>query len=410
VTRLLLLTPSELTRDPRARRAALAARRYGLSPVGLSGQISGADPLELDGVAVARLRRERVAPGLRAVGLGGMKRERPLFREARGIYRLLRLARLTVELYRTGRILGRFDVVHANDLDTLPAAWLLARASGARLVYDAHELYTEQEPDPPRLHRAVARATEGALARRADAVVTVSELIADELRQRLRLDETPTAVLNAPERDDTEPPPRADGPLRAIYQGAMGPGRPLEDLLGAAERAPEVQFTLRVLGASQDALRQAAAHLPNVEVVEPVPPDRLVAALHGHDVGLIINRPVTQNDELVFPNKLFEYLMAGLAVAVPRLPGMTPLVEGEGVGVTYEPGQPEKLGEVLTSLARDPEFAARMRLTARRRALERYNAEAQQEVLASVWRVSRSTPPASAGDVGAASSRLPTRR
>ncbi|HEX6702861.1 MAG TPA: glycosyltransferase, partial [Gaiellaceae bacterium] len=136
---------------------------------------------------VARLRRERVAPGLRAAGLGGMKRQGLLVREARGLSRLLRLARMTSGRYRTGRILGRFDVVHANDLDTLPAAWLLARASGARLVYDAHELYTEQEPDPPRLHRAVARGLEGALARRADAVVTVSEPIADELQHRFRL-------------------------------------------------------------------------------------------------------------------------------------------------------------------------------------------------------------------------------
>jgi len=384
VPRLLLLTPSELTRDPRARRAALAARKAGLSPVGLSGQVSGADPIELGEVPVARLSRERLAPGLRAAGLGGMKRENALVREARGLYRLLRLARLTAALYRTGRTLGRFDVVHANDLDTLPAAWLLARASRARLVYDAHELYADQEPDPPRLHRAVARALEGVLARRADAVVTVSEPIADELRRRLRLRKAPSVVLNAPERDDTEPPPRADGPLRAIYQGAMGPGRPLEDLLVAAEHASEVRFTLRVAGADPVALHETAAHLPNVEVVEPVPPDRLVEALRGYDLGLIVNRPVTRNDELVFPNKLFEYLMAGLAVAVPRLPGMAPLVEGERVGVTYEPGRPELLGKALAEL--DPAAVGEMQLRARELAVSRLNAEAQAGVLEHVWR------------------------
>ena len=352
--------------------------------MGLSGQVSGADPIELDGVPVARLRRERVAPGLRAAGLGGMKREGALVREARGLYRLLRLMRMTAGLYRTGRILGRFDVVHANDLDTLPAAWLLARASGARLVYDAHELYTDQEPDPPRLHRAVARTLEGVLARRADAVVTVSEPIAEELQHRLRLRETPAAVLNAPEREDAEPPPREVGPLRAIYQGAMGPGRPLEDLLVAAEHAPEVRFTLRVAGADPDALRRSAAHLPNVEVVDPVPPDRLVEALRGFDVGLVINRPVTRNDELVFPNKLFEYLMAGLAVAVPRLPGMTPLVEGERVGITYQPGRPELLGHALARL--DLDTLAQMRLCARGLALARLNAEAQADLLELAWR------------------------
>ncbi len=36
---------------------------------------------------------------------------------------------------------------------------------------------------------------------------------------------------------------------------------------------------------------------------------------------------------LVLPNKLFEYMMAGLAVAAPRLPALTPIVEAAGVPV-----------------------------------------------------------------------------
>jgi glycosyltransferase involved in cell wall biosynthesis len=122
-----------------------------------------------------------------------------------------------------------------------------------------------------------------------------------------------------------------------------------------------------------------------VVVAEPVEPTALVAALAGFDVGLVINRPLTRNDELVFPNKLFEYLMAGLAVAVPRLSGMTPLVEDERVGVTYAPGAPEELGAALGALAGDPARLAELRQNARLSALERYNAEAQQERLATVW-------------------------
>jgi glycosyltransferase involved in cell wall biosynthesis len=67
---------------------------------------------------------------------------------------------------------------------------------------------------------------------------------------------------------------------------------------------------------------------------------------------------------------------------------MTPLVEGEGVGVTYDPGAPEDLGRALAVLAREPERLEQMRRVARRLALERYNAEAQREILAAVWRVS----------------------
>jgi glycosyltransferase involved in cell wall biosynthesis len=95
---------------------------------------------------------------------------------------------------------------------------------------------------------------------------------------------------------------------------------------------------------------------------------------------------VTRNDELVFPNKLFEYLMAGLAVAVPRLPGMAPFVDGEATGLTYEPGRPEELGDALTRLAQDPARLEELRGRARRLAVERFNAEAQRPALEAVWR------------------------
>jgi glycosyltransferase involved in cell wall biosynthesis len=387
--RLLILTPAELSRDPRARRAALTAHARGIEVVGLCGQVSGLAPIALEGIQIVRVGGERLAAGLRSAGLGGMaKDDAALVREARGLYRLGRLGRLTAGLVRAGRKLGRFDVVHANDLDTLPAAALLARRSGARLVYDAHELYTTQEPDPPRAHRRMSASLEGSLARRADVVSTVSAPIAEELRRRLRLEETPRVVLNCPPLVDVSVEPPAEGtPLGVVYQGAMGPGRPLEDLFVAAEYAPGARFTLRIASADPALLRQEVERrgLANVEVVDPVAPDRLVEALVGFEVGLVINRPVTQNDELVLPNKLFEYLMAGLAVAAPRLPGLAPIVDGEGAGVTFVPGRPDLLGVALQELSEDAGRVLALRRSARRLAVERYNAEAQANALVSLW-------------------------
>lgn len=293
----------------------------------------------------------------------------------RGLGRAARLGLTTLRLRRAGRREGPFDVIHAHDFATLPAGRLLARGS-ARLVYDAHEIYADQEPRAPGLQRALVRSLEGPLARRADAVVTVSEPIAAELRESLRLERQPLVVLSCPPRTELEPAPRGNGPLLALYQGAMGPGRPLEDLVVAAEHAKGVKLTVRVPGAPR---------LPGVEMAEPVEPDELVEAAAAFHVGLVINRPVTRNDELVLPNKLFEYLMAGLAVVVPRLPGLAPLVEGEGIGLTYEPGRPERLGAALTELAQDDERLAVMRAQARQLALERFNAESQRPALLEAW-------------------------
>jgi glycosyltransferase involved in cell wall biosynthesis len=286
-----MLTAGEPASDPRARRAAAAARSAGFDVVSIGGTSGG--------VAGFHVRS----------------------RAARGLGRAWRLLSTTRALGRAGRRKGRFDVVHAHDFATLPAGRLLSNREAARLVYDAHEIYADQEPDAPRLDRALIRLLEGPLARRADAVVTVSEPIADELRTSLRLNETPFVVLSCPPRTEIEQALRGDGPLLALYQGAMGPGRQLEDLVVAARHANGVRLTARVPGAPD---------LDGVERAQPVEPDELVEAAAAFHVGLVINRPLTRNDELVLPNKLFEYLMAGLAVVVPRLPGLMPLVERGG--------------------------------------------------------------------------------
>jgi glycosyltransferase involved in cell wall biosynthesis len=384
VPRLLLVTPAELTRDPRARRAAAAAQALGFGVVGLSGRISGEEPVPLQDVVVVRAGRQGRTNEQWKTGAGA-RRDRPLIRELRGLYRLLRLGARTASLVRAGRTLGSVDVVHANDLDTLPAGYLLARESGSRLVYDAHELYSDFDPDPPRLARAVLDKLERTLARRADAVVTVSDPIADELRRRFGVE--PLVVLNAPELDDEDPPQLPEPPpLRAIYQGAFGTGRPLEDLLEAIRLAPNVRLTLRVNRSTRDTLeRELPEELRDrVTVEEPVPPQDVLDGLRAHHVGLLFDRPLTRNAELSSPNKLFEYLSAGLAVVAPRLPGFVSALDG--AGALYEPGSPPAMASELERLADDSPLLAELRRRARALAVERYNAEAQRERLERAWR------------------------
>ncbi|MDQ5820803.1 MAG: glycosyltransferase, partial [Actinomycetota bacterium] len=236
---------------------------------------------------------------------------------------------------------------------------------------------------------AVASKIEAALARRAAAVATVNDPLARELERRFSLRTPARVVLNAPELDPREPLERAEAThLAAVYQGALGPGRPLSDLLDALEAAPSVRLGLRVVrfDARDLAARAEARGLGDrVDVLEPLPPHRIADGLRDFEVGLIFDRPLTRNAELSLPNKLFEYLMAGLAVVAPRLPGLVRVVEDEGVGLTYTPGRPRELGEVLERLAHDRPKLAELRRRARRLAVERYNAEAQAPVLAEAW-------------------------
>ena len=388
--RLVVLTATELTRDARARRQLSAARRLGLDVVGVSGLASGEPPMPVEGVEI-----HRVGPQgrVRRDPLGDAPQRRVIVREVFGLLRLARLVVRTARLARGTATAGSVDIVHANDRDTLPAGWLVARRKRARLVYDAHELYSAFEQHPPRLATAVLTALERALARRVDAVVTVSDALAEELTNVLRLRRRPLVVANAPELRAREPA-HGDGPLRAVYQGAFGPGRYPEDFLDALAEAPGVTLAIRVVGVDADTLRadvERRGLAERVTVLAPVAPDELVGALDGCDVGLIVDRPRTRNSELSFPNRLFDYLMAGLAVVTSRLGAVSSFVEAENVGVVFAPGKPSELAARLRELDADRPRLAELQRRARDLAVSRFNAEAQDAVLADAWGVSASS-------------------
>lgn len=385
---ILFLATDELTRDPRSRRATDAAVAGGHTAVGLC--LASGEPVPLKGIEIHRL--GRTAPP-RRFPMSAPLASSAVVRELRGCLRLgrwiVRTARLAL-----GQTTSRIDVVHANDLETLPAGYLIAARRRARLVYDSHEIALDQEPGTAWIYRTIARTVESRLARRAPAVVTVSIPIADWLEASLRLPRRPYVVVNAPmltalasSTFDAQDAPR----LRAIYQGSMGPGRPLSDLFDAAEAMDEsVELSIRVAGVDTDVLRVETRRRgleSKVVILEPVRPDQMIAGLAGYHVGVIINRPITRNDALVFPNKLFEYMMAGLAVVAPGVPGLAPTVEQERVGLLFTPSSPRSLAAVLTRLAADRPALEAMRRRARAAAVERYNAEAQWPILYEAWGV-----------------------
>lgn len=389
MTRLLLVASRELSQDIRVRRQAVAALRCGLDVAGLCIVLPGETATELAGVPVTRVGVGSRVGATAATALG-RRRSGWLLRELKGLYRIARAVRTTIRLARAVQRLPRFDVVHANELDALPAGYLAARRFGARLVYDAHELHGFVSIDPPRLHRAVTTRLERTLARRADTVVTNCDTYADFLQHHFRLTHRPMVVLNAPERLEQLPArPRGDGRLRAVYQaGPDQPTRPVSDIVLAAEHAPDVDITIRVVSVDSGAIRRMIDDRglsERVRVAQPVAVTDLVTALTGFEAGIILLRPLTLDSKLSQPGKLLEYMMAGLAVVVPKLPGMAPLVEEEEIGVVYRHDSPAELGGALQRLASDPYALGLMQDRARALALSRFNFEHEIASLALAW-------------------------
>ena len=233
---------------------------------------------------------------------------------------LVRLARLALRNGSAGRA-GARRFAPTSSTRTTSTRCPQAGCSRAAAARGSSTTRTSSTAASRRTRRGSGRwlslALEGALARRADAVVTVSEPIAAELTRRLRLQRPPLLVLNCPPLEPVDVEPRPGAPVRAIYQAAVGPGRLLDDVVDAARTAPG----RRRHGAA--ARRRRTAARPACGSSRPCAPDALVAALAPYDIGLVIDRLETDNARLALPEQ---------AVRVPdgRSRGRGPAGAGDG--------------------------------------------------------------------------------
>ena len=243
----------------------------------------------------------------------------------------------------------------ASDLYVLPALAAAAERWGGALVYDSRELYAALDSSAGRPWvSAVWRAVERRFIGRADAVLTVSDGIADRLAETTGV-ARPTVLFNAPEPNrqrDRGELARAlelpdDGRVVVLYQGLFRSGRGLETLIGAAKAVGGVRLVLIGEGALEGGLRTLGKDLGDRLVVHPfVPPDRLAALTPGADLGACLIEPLTESLRLSLPNKLFEYLSADVPVLASPLPEIRAVLS-QGVGVLADPSSPAAVADAL---------------------------------------------------------------
>lgn len=262
----------------------------------------------------------------------------------------------------------RPTVVHTHDLDALPIGYLVARLTGAKLIYDAHELWRDPEiySGIPAGISDLGVRLEGWLARRADGVITVSESIASDMAENMKITK-PQVVRNLPpsrrsavrlELSEKRMLHQALGlsseaPI-VLYQGNIHKDRGVKILLDAFQwvRPPAVLVFLGD-GIHVELLKQRAKELEITDRVffhPAVSPDVLLDYVVDATIGVV---PAGGNSlcyQYSLPNKLFECLQAGVPVVVSNLPEMTTVVKGYDVGEVFVQGDSRSLAETLSAV------------------------------------------------------------
>ena len=292
----------------------------------------------------------------------------------------------------------RAAVFHGNDLPTLPLATWAARLLGGTTLYDSHELWVGMNPENTAFFNTVTRWVEARYIRKMDVVVTVNDLIADELRRRYGIPQ-PTVVMNCPEpvaaraldpghsiRSQFGLP--AETPL-ILYQGRYEPGRGLEELIESGRYLTQGVIVLRGYGSNEPDLRRRVADLEvpgRVFMVEPVDMADLVDAAREADIGVVPYTAYSPGYYYASPNKLFEYMFAGLALAVSNLPFLEKIVHDQDLGVVFDPRNPRHIAEQLNALVGHPARLRACRENATRVARERFNWDHEGGTLVHLYR------------------------
>jgi glycosyltransferase involved in cell wall biosynthesis len=222
--------------------------------------------------------------------------------------------------------------------------------------------------------------------------LTVSEGIAEEL-VRLYAISRPTIVLNCPEQ-------RTEGRSRrlreelgipsdlkiALFQGRVSPGRSIETFLEAVQDLPDTAGVILGDGPLLAELRSRvqSGDWQRVYLPGQVPNAILLDYTASADVGVSLGQATCPSHRLALPNKLFEYLQAGIPIVVSDLPERARLAQEYRIGEIVNPGDPRSIADGLRRLLHDPERYAQARANVSR-AAALFNWEQESRKLVEVY-------------------------
>lgn len=257
-------------------------------------------------------------------------------------------------------------LVVANDWSALVVAAAWKAAGGGLIHFDVHEFATEEFDESlwwRTIYKPIVTHLERAAIPAADSVSTVGPALAAGLQALYDLERTPLVVRSTPVRMEVQQNRECPWPLRVLFHGHLLPDRGLEALIRSVALWNE-RHTLLIRGNGSEAylssLKALAAGLPAGQVrFEPAVEQKSVvsAAAASADLGVFFTPLRTGQHHFNLPNKVFEYIAAGLALAVSPGADLRATVEGYGIGVVSADSGPEAIAEAINSLTQEKTVA-----------------------------------------------------
>ena len=287
------------------------------------------------------------------------------------------------------------DVYQCEEVDSWIVGWLVARKTGAGLVFDAHEFdpagVSEGAPTLIRgLLWLVVVVVQRFLSRRTDLILTANDIVRGHFLILNRFGRVVT-IENAPVlalfQEST--PPKRNG-IWICHEGSLGFSRGLKAMVRMISRIKDagVEARLRIVG---DVYGEERLWMENeireknlmnyIETTGWLEYPDVGKAVESCDIGLIAMKPIAVNMLSGRPNKLFNYMRYGLAVVSSDFPEISTIIRQEKCGLVYKCGDDVGLYEAVMRLIVEEETRKTMGLNGKRAVLREYNWECMEQRL-----------------------------
>lgn len=249
------------------------------------------------------------------------------------------------------------DAYHASDWATLYVAVEATRKHSAKVVFDADE-YWPQSNEMSHLWNLffapLIRYVLHECAPHVAMTINVSQPIAERYKAEYGLDYI--LVYNVPDLQTVPAHEIAPDHIRLIHHGSAVADRQLEIMIQTMPLLDQ-RFTLDLMLVPSDptyfeSLKAQAKALASERITfrKTTPLAQVVQAIADCDIGFCLVAPSNYSYEMSMPNKLFEFIMAGLGVLAGPSPAMAQVVQQYGVGWVAPSFKPEDLAATLNAL------------------------------------------------------------
>jgi glycosyltransferase involved in cell wall biosynthesis len=286
----------------------------------------------------------------------GTKRFRMIFRRGFLFYKFYNLRLFFFLLFHN------YDVLVANDLDTLLPNYLVSRMKRIPLVYDSHEYFTGvPELNGRPFVRKVWKLLEAGIFPNLKYVMTVSDSVADQYQKEYGV--RPAVVRNCSVSSSSLLPfsrqelgiPE-DHFLLVFQGGGINIDKGGEELIDAIRILDKVSLLIVGSGDVLPDMKRKTEELglsERIRFFPTMPWEEMIRYTKSADAGLSLEKDTNLNYRFSLPNKLFDYISAGIPVITGDLPEIKKIIEDNDCGIIIPSITPQAIRNAIIRLKDD---------------------------------------------------------